>query len=274
MRVLAVLLSLWFLQGCKAGDGSGLDQNGQPIDPSAPPPDTTPPANNDGIQPNLTSIQDEVLTPICTQCHIGSGAPLGLRMDDLATSIANLIDVDSATNPLFKRVNPNLPDESFFYLKIVGDPQAGNQMPLGQTPLSSEVQGVIRTWIENGAPIDENQLVQGKSLVSIDQDTMTLTLQFSQPIDQNTLGVADVQANASTATNAWNIDDQNKQLNWITPSKLSIQLSNLSPQVQRVEVQLNQNHLSSILSTSGNWLDGDKDGIPGGAIRYEYSIKL
>jgi hypothetical protein len=273
MKVVALLLSLWVLTGCKAGDGSNLDENGQPFDPDSQPPVTQPSPEPDAIQPTLTSIQDKVLTPICTQCHIGGGAPLGLQMDDLDTSIANLINVDSVTNPLFKRVSPNQPDQSFFYLKIIGDPQAGNQMPLGQTPLSTEVQSVIKTWIENGAPIDDSQLVIGQNSLIFAKDTLTLSVQFSQPIEQASLRIEDVQLTAKTEDSQWIPSDATKQIKWLAPNRLSIQLSQFDPQIESIDISLNQNQLSSVISTSGNLLDGDKDGIPGGEVHYEYTFK-
>jgi len=92
----------------------------------------------DAIETNLAFIQEKVLTPICAQCHFGNNAPLGLRMDNLDTLIVNLFDVDSATNPTFKRVQPGDTDNSFFYLKIIGAAIAGNQMPLGQSPLDTD----------------------------------------------------------------------------------------------------------------------------------------
>ena len=273
MKVMGVLLSLCLLHGCGAGDGTGLDQNGQPLDPNIGIPVPQPPTDPNAVQPTLASIQDKVLTPNCTQCHSGSGAPLGLRMDDLATSIANLIDIDSVTNPLIKRVSPNQPDQCFFYLKIIGDPQAGNQMTLGQTPLSTEVQAVIRAWIENGAPIDDSQLVIGKNSLSFNRNTLTLAIQFSQPIEQDSLQANDVQLTAQNKGSQWDLNDANKQIQWLAPNRLSIQLSRFDPQIESVDISFNQNHLSSVTSTSGNWLDGDKDGIPGGEVRYEYAFK-
>ena len=268
MKVIVFLLSLWVLQGCGGGDGTNLDENGQPLDPN----DQTP-SEPDTIQPTLTSIQDNVLTPFCTECHFGSSAPRGLQFDDLATTIANLIDVDSSANPQFKLVSPNQPEQSYFYLKIIGDPQAGNQMPLGQAPLSSEIQAVIKTWIENGAPIDDSQLVVGQNSLSFKQQTLTLTVQFSQPIEQQSLRAEDIQLTAKSQGRQWDLNNVNKQLDWLAPNRLSIQLTQFDSQIEAIDIGFNQNHLSSVVSTTGNLLDGDKDGIPGGEIHYEYTFK-
>ena len=63
------------LAGCAAGcagNGEGLDQNGQPIAPGNP---------SGPVTADFKSIQDNVFTPICSQCHIGASAPEGLQLD-------------------------------------------------------------------------------------------------------------------------------------------------------------------------------------------------
>ena len=58
--------------GC-AGNGKGLDQNGQPIGSGG--------ATGGPVTADFQSIQDNVFTPICAQCHIGASAPEGLQLD-------------------------------------------------------------------------------------------------------------------------------------------------------------------------------------------------
>lgn len=139
-----VLLSLVVCAaaGC-AGNGEGLDANGQPIG-SAPP---APPS----LTPDLPSIQANVFTPICTQCHIGASAPLGLQLD-AAHSYALLVGIPSAEQPSVLRVSPGNPDNSYIVRKLEGAPGiSGGQMPLGQTPLPQSTINVIRQWITDGA---------------------------------------------------------------------------------------------------------------------------
>ena len=50
-----------------------------------------------GLGPTFGSIQANVFTPICEQCHSGAGAPQGLRLD-AANSYALLVGVPSAEN--------------------------------------------------------------------------------------------------------------------------------------------------------------------------------
>src|SRR5256886_14529574 len=82
---LLVLCSVPIVSAC-AGNGAGLDANGQPLGSgSAPPPPLT---------ADFQSIQDNVFTPICVRCHSGAGAPQGLELD-AAHSYALLVGVAS-----------------------------------------------------------------------------------------------------------------------------------------------------------------------------------
>lgn len=125
--------------GC-AGNGEGLDENGRPLTESG----------SGTLQPTLKSIQDNVFTPICTQCHIGSAAPRGLRLDD-ASSFAMLVNASSAEVPSLNRVTPGDPENSYLIQKLEGRASVGAQMPLGQPPLPQSTIAVIRQWISNGA---------------------------------------------------------------------------------------------------------------------------
>jgi hypothetical protein len=130
--------SLLVLAACTAGNGQGLDANGQPISGN--------PSGNSDFQ----EIQDTVFTPICSQCHIGAGAPHGLRLD-AANSYALLVNVASDEVPSLKRVNPGNPDQSYIVQKIEGHAAVGGRMPLGQAPLPQDRIDLIRSWIASGA---------------------------------------------------------------------------------------------------------------------------
>jgi hypothetical protein len=127
--------------GC-AGNGVGLDQNGQPIGGGGGGP----------ITADLRSIQDNVFTPICSQCHIGASAPFGLQLD-AAHSYNLLVGVPSAEQSNLLRVKPGDPDNSYMVHKIEGAAGiVGGRMPLGETPLPQATIDAIRQWIANGAP--------------------------------------------------------------------------------------------------------------------------
>ena len=138
------LLAILACAGC-AGNGKGLDQNGQPIGSESG-------GSNGPLTADLQSIQDNVFTPICTRCHIGASAPEGLRLD-VADSYNLLVGVQSAEVPSLLRVMPGDPDESYIVLKLQGSAGiVGGRMPLGGPYLPQPTIDVIRQWITNGAP--------------------------------------------------------------------------------------------------------------------------
>jgi hypothetical protein len=142
-RAWAVLLVMGCAAGC-AGNGDGLNQNGQPI--------STGGTSSGPITADFQSIQDNVFTPICSVCHIGASAPEGLQLD-AAHSYNLLVGVPSNEQPSLLRVKPGDPDDSYMVHKIEGLPGIdGGQMPLGETPLPQATIDAIRQWITNGAP--------------------------------------------------------------------------------------------------------------------------
>lgn len=140
LRALAVLAAL-ACAGC-AGDGEGLDQNGRPIDSTG--------GGNGTLTPDLQSIQDNVFTPICTACHVGASAPVGLRLD-AANSYNMLVGIPSVEVPSIQRVAPGDPNNSYIIQKLEGTAAVGAQMPFGGPALSASTIQVIRQWIAQGA---------------------------------------------------------------------------------------------------------------------------
>ena len=142
--ILLILVSL-LLGGC-AGNGKGLDENGNPL------------GNSGGLpvafDPTFTNIQTNVFSRICTECHVGASAPQGLRLD-AENSYNMLVGVPSNERPDLLRVHPGNPDLSYVIRKLEGGPDiVGAQMPFQRTPLSQETINVIRVWIVRGAPKD------------------------------------------------------------------------------------------------------------------------
>jgi hypothetical protein len=166
---LALLASL-ACAGC-AGNGAGLDQNGQPIGSEGS-------GSNEPLSANLQSIQDNVFTPICTRCHIGASAPEGLRLD-AADSYSLLVGVPSAEVPSLLRVMPGDPDESYIVLKLQGSPGiVGGQMPLGGPYLPQATIDAIRQWITDGAPNSSTMQTASRR-----EEGQTLTLTGAAPLD-------------------------------------------------------------------------------------------
>src|SRR5436305_208713 len=81
------------IAGC-AGNGKGLDQNGEPIGASG----GNPGGAGGPVTADFESIQANVFTPICSKCHIGAGAPEGLQLD-ASHSYNLLVGVPSVEQP-------------------------------------------------------------------------------------------------------------------------------------------------------------------------------
>jgi methionine-rich copper-binding protein CopC len=140
----AALWLVGFAAGC-AGNGAGLDQNGQPISTGGS-------SGGGPVTADFQSIQANIFTPICSKCHIGASAPEGLQLD-AAHSYNLLVGVPSAEQPSLLRVKAGDPDNSYMVHKIEGLPGiTGGQMPLGETPLPQATINAIRQWVTNGAP--------------------------------------------------------------------------------------------------------------------------
>ena len=140
-----------------AGSGQWLDVNGNLIQP-----DLAPANDVDGglglifgvPAATFSSIQQTLLGPICAaQCHSGALAPQNLQLDAV-NAYGNLVGVASAELPSLKRVQPNDPDNSYLYMKIIaGDARRlGVRMPRNGPPyLSNEQIAAVRAWILAGA---------------------------------------------------------------------------------------------------------------------------
>lgn len=138
-RIAMLLAAIGMAWAC-AGDGTGLDEFGNLITSSRL-----------TLGPTLSSIQQHIFTPICTQCHTGAAAPLGLALD-AGVAQPNLYRVASLEIPELLRIDPGKPDSSYIVWKIEGRPGiVGGRMPLGLPPLSDEQILAIRGWIQGGA---------------------------------------------------------------------------------------------------------------------------
>lgn len=137
------------LSGC-GGGGNGYNNSPPPAQTTPPPNTTTPPPTTMSL---FQQVQTQVLTPNCTGCHVGAGAPQGLRLD-AANSYAMLVNVASTQVPTLLRVKPGDPDNSWLVQKIDGRATVGGRMPLGRNPLPQASIDLVRSWIAAGAQMN------------------------------------------------------------------------------------------------------------------------
>lgn len=159
MAKLWALCATCALSAC-AGNGDGLEENGRPLEEK----------DTGTLQPTFQSIQDRVFTPVCTGCHAGAAAPLGLRLDEGA-SYALLVNAASVEVPSLRRVQPGNPNASYLIQKLEGTAAVGGRMPLNGPPLPASTIAIIRQWITDGAPNSPPAGVSSKTRFSIAQLT-------------------------------------------------------------------------------------------------------
>lgn len=146
--IARTLLAALLLTAC-AGDGTGLDENGNPI--GGPPEPPGPPA-----AVTLSGDVQPILTANCTfsGCHAGANAVLGQNLT-AGQTFASVVNVPSVEVPSFRRVRPFLPDSSYLVHKIQGTQASvggsGGRMPLIGGPLTNKEIETIRAWIAAGA---------------------------------------------------------------------------------------------------------------------------
>ena len=250
------------LAGCSAGNGEGLDMNGQPI-PIGPP-----------VVSDFQEIQDTVFTPICTQCHIGAGAPQGLRLD-AANSYMLLVNMPSGEVPSLLRVNPGNPNQSYLVQKISGTQSVGSRMPLGQAPLPQDRIDLIRQWIASGAPpaaVASNNLVVGSSIPGsgevAPQGMSKLTVIFA--------GNVDASLAASGTFELRDGFDEPVALARVSvpagrPNVVELSLERGLP-AGSYQLTVRGEGPVALADPAGRVLDGDADGVPGGDFLLSFDV--
>jgi hypothetical protein len=247
-------LCLPLLLAACAGSGEGLDESGRPGEPG----------NGDGVlMPDLQSIQDEVFTPICTQCHIGAGAPAGLRLD-AASSYGSLVGVPSSEVPSLLRVKPGDPGSSYLVQKLEGRAAVGDRMPLGQPALPAATIAVIRQWISDGAP-DVTAAGDARLAVkAVSASTQVISIALTRGVDASLVNATNVVLERSAATTEESevvrtrarTSDYNDALILVVPERP------LEPGDYRLV--LRGTGPAALADWNAEMLDGDGDGSPGG----------
>lgn len=309
MKKITIISLVILMAGCKPGSGEGLTDQGRPIEEVIVVDDeiSDDDSNDDGFQPTLAFIQEQVFTPICSTCHGGASPAAGQNLSSIENSIANLINVDSS-NPNFKRVLPGDALNSYLYLKITGNSLAGSRMPLGGSALPEEMINVIKRWIDQGALVESRiapanisrisrQKVGnsiGMNMLKFDQTEessidyqwkqkgdLMVVFWFNKAMDFTGLMAEQILIKATnqkieeanrgdlSINNSWFLASENIELNIINDHMLQLNLTQLSADITHLNIQLNNPEVSTITTRLGQQLDGDNNGTEGGVFSYE-----
>ena len=160
MVFAALLLAL---PACGPGDGQGLNEAGELLVDQG---DNTGGGGGDtggntpgaSGNPNATLawVQTNVFGGVCTQCHTGAGAPLGVDWSTESDSCAN-IGRASGEIPSLQEIDSANPAGSYLVWKLDGagpngEAIVGAQMPLSNPALSADTIQNIKDWIGDGSP--------------------------------------------------------------------------------------------------------------------------
>jgi hypothetical protein len=244
---------LLHLAAC-SGNGEGLDANGRPLLPGG-----------DGtgvLTPDLASIQANVFTPICTQCHIGASAPLGLRLD-AANSYTSLVGVASSQVPALLRVEPGNPERSYLIQKLEGRADVGARMPLGQSALPDATIAVIRQWIVDGAQNAAVAVDASFAVTSVSVSATEIAVGLTRSVDATLVNETTVLVERSPGGTSVEpmvpahvvVSPQNDALVLVKPSQ------SLEP--GRYRLTLRGTGSAALADWNATLIDGDQDGKPG-----------
>jgi hypothetical protein len=256
-----------------SGNGKGLDENGRPVQQT----------DDNDLKPTFDSIQQHVFTPICTACHTGATAPLGLRLDD-GVSYAMLVNVASVEEPTAKRIDPGNPDGSYLVHKIEGTASVGGRMPLGGAPLPAETIAVIRQWISDGAQppaaIQPAHLAKLQSAwppngatvkapreLIVTADAELDTNLFANNIELVRAGGDDDFTNGNEQAVAIDV-----RIVTMNPTVLAI-MPRSAWVADRYELRINTNAAIQISDLDGRPIDGDNDAVAGGVFDMRFVVE-
>jgi hypothetical protein len=271
--------SLWlcvittFLSAC-SGSGEGLDESGRPIE-----------APQEPLIAELASIQRHVFTPVCTVCHAGAAAPLGLRLEEGA-AYAMLVNAPSVEEPSLNRVEPGDPDASYLIRKLEGT-AGGTRMPLNAPPLPPGTIAVIRQWILDGALPESAAASATGDAATLQSVWPVANADFAAPpweivlsasahLDTNLLAAGAISLYRSAADPG---EPAGQAL------EISIAVRSLEPTVFAVIVpeqarlpgiyrlRVSGTAPLALADLRGRPIDGDGDGRPGGDFTLEFAVE-
>jgi hypothetical protein len=265
-----------------AGNGDGLDENGRPIEEDT----------GGTLQPTFQSIQDNVFTPVCTGCHAGASAPLGLRLNE-GSSYALLVNASSVEVPSLQRVQPGNPDSSYLIQKLEGTAAVGSRMPLNQPPLPAATIAVIRQWITNGAPASAASGVisktgfataqltpvspmKGEALSAASRD---IVISSNVDLDTSLLQAGLITLRASGGDGEFEAGNERVEPVDVKVRSQQPTVLAITPQLQALppdtyELRISGSDPVALADFEARTIDGDGDGVPGGDFVLRFTVEM
>ena len=254
------------LSGCGGGGG----------DNDSPPPQQQqpPPAGQTSL---FQQVQDTVLTPNCTGCHVGANAPAGLRLD-AGNSFAMLVNVASTQVPTVLRVIPGDPQNSYLVQKIEGRAAVGGRMPLGRAALPQASIDLVRSWIAAGAQmnsgVDDGLFSIRSTIPAADEVSVAavneLQIVFNSEIDASLVRSAGIRIEASGGDGSF--AEGNEVMLPIADARVSpgnsrvLMVYPAAPLIgDDYRFVIEESAGISLADNAARTLDGDGDGRAGGA---------
>ena len=274
-RTAFAIAATMLIAGC-AGNGDGLDENGRPVD-SGPLP----------LAPTFASIQQNVFTPVCTRCHAGAAAPLGLRLDE-GSSYAMLVNAPSVEVPALRRIRPGDPDLSYLVQKIEGRAAVGGRMPLNLPPLPAQTIAVIRQWVLQGAPqTSASADPQGPAVLAaivpdanaiLEKAPAQIVVSANVELDTSSINSGTVSLIRSGA------DGSFEEGNEVAVPALSFEIRSVNPTVLAIaapssawvpdsyRLRIAGGGAVAVADLGGSVIDGDADGRAGGDFVADFDL--
>lgn len=245
------------------------------------------------LEPAFSSIQDNLFSTVCVECHSGGNPPQGLSLE-AAQSYGLLVDVPSSEVPAVNRVEPGDPDNSYIVHKLEGTAAVGLRMPANGPPYLSDSQiAVIRQWISDGAVDDRTAIAASAGLPAdsfrvaavnpqpntvLEQAPAYIVLSMNQVVDASLVNARTVNVIASGGDGTYT--DGNETL----AGPVAIEVSKRNPSVITVNLNgtvladdyyrivITDNQGVAVATTDGVPLDGDGDGLPGGEFISHFGV--
>lgn len=151
--LIAGLVALLLSAGCGSGTGEGLDENGNLLTQSSGAP-TGGVGASGNPDATLAWVQTNVFGGVCSQCHTGASAPLGLDWSSQIRTCAN-VGQPSVQNPALMEIASGNPAASYVIWKMQGagpggEAIVGGRMPLNNPALTAGTIQNVRDWIADG----------------------------------------------------------------------------------------------------------------------------